>query len=109
MDNIFSISQLKACMIDLGLSISDENSRSYGAKFQGTKSRAIGYVQVIFKTNPYSGDGPYIDLDDYAKGFKIPYSEFKPLHQDFEYNTEKKQLYVSGNDYKFTLDFSENF
>jgi len=105
MDSVLSISELRKCMTYLGFSFHDDIKRTFDASFINSDGEYCGSIPVIFNVNPHSNAGPFIDLDIYAKGYGIQFSEFKPQFQEFTFKNSDKRLEVKGDGYKFNLEF----
>ena len=103
---IESIGAIQDCMDDLGFHRG--KSRTFEAHAKITNllfKRKFGGIKIVFNSNWHSGDGPYIEMDDVIKGYNIPYTCFKPKWQNFTYDTNSRTLTVSGEGYKFALEF----
>ena len=105
MDSVLSISELRKCMTKLGMSFQNDIEKEFDANFINSDGEYCGSIPVIFKVNPFSTAGPSIDLDVYAKGYGIPYAEFKPQFQEFKFHSTDTSLEVKGNGYSFKLEF----
>ena len=105
MNSVLSISELRKCMTKLGVSFQNDIEKTFDAHFINSDGQYCGSIPVIFKVNPSSTGGPSIDLDEYAKGYGIPYAEFKPKFQNFKFNDVDISLEVKGQGYSFKLEF----
>ncbi len=104
-DEMKSIRAIQKCMEDLGLDISESPSFEIQTEIINLDTQDFGEITVTFKSNWHSGDGPYILINDTIRSFGITYTEFKPRWQRFEYSEHDKTLFVSGENYSFTLRF----
>ena len=103
--SIESIGAVKECMEDLGIGINEQNTKTVTANLTCTSPRSYGTVNVTFHSNWHSGDGPYLVIGSEMRGFGIPFEEFRPATVDFTYHRETKQLHISHENYKFSLQF----
>jgi len=92
-------------MTYLGMSFHDDIQSTFNASFINSKGEYCGSIPVLFNVNPFSTSGPFIDLDKYAKGYGIPYEEFKPQFLEFKFHEAEARLEVKGSGYKFKLEF----
>jgi hypothetical protein len=101
-----SIGAIRDCMEELGFEQS--SARTFEAKakiINNLKKTSQGNIKVTFHSNCHSGDGPYLDADYTIKSYGIPYQEFKPKWQKFEFQKDQRILNVSGDGYDFSLEF----
>ncbi|TKF74551.1 hypothetical protein FCV62_21325 [Vibrio kanaloae] len=104
---IESISAIQSCMSSLGLKRNDQASYEVTARIKNlNKATPLGKVDVTFWSNVYSGDGPFVSVDDTIRGYGIPFEEFKPRFQTFSFDEKHKILEVKGNGYNFQLIFT---
>jgi hypothetical protein len=98
---IDSNAELRKCMTSLGFSFSDDTSKKIKAFLMCNKPKGKGKIEVNF-----IGKGPYIDLGEPARGFRIGGSVFKPSkYITFEFIANEKKLKVTSSDCQFTLSF----
>lgn len=107
MTDILSINAVQDCMADLGLSNSDENRHLVDASLFNPSNRSFGSIRITFCSNWHSGDGPYIEVGNEIKSFGISFLSFKPAWQTFVWDSLSKKLSVSGDGYKFILEFEK--
>ncbi|HHC6594892.1 TPA: hypothetical protein ACN4AN_004963 [Vibrio parahaemolyticus] len=103
--SIESIQAIRDCMEDLGLSIQEKNRHNVSASLYNPNNRQSGNIGVVFCSNWYSNDGPFLEVGDEIKSFGISYLSFKPAWQDFAWDSSSKELSVKGAEYEFTLEF----
>jgi len=104
-DEILSIGAIKKCMDDLDLHPSKQLTYEVDATIYNHNNHTSGSITVTFNSNWYSGDGPFIEVDDVIKSYGIHYTSFKPRWQEFEYDEKEKELLITGDGYKFCLSF----
>lgn len=100
-----SIAAIRDCMNSLGFRVSDSTEHSTTAKLFNETNKQSGIIDVTFKSNWHSGEGPFLEVGDEIRGFGIRYLQFKPRWVEFTWNPDDKELVVVGNDYKFSLGF----
>lgn len=101
-----SIGAIRDCMEELGFE--QTSARKFEAKaklINNLKTTSQGRIEVTFHSNWHSGDGPYLEADYTIRSYGIPYEEFKPKWQKFEFQKDQKILNISGNGYDFSLEF----
>ncbi len=100
-NTIDSNTELRKCMTSLGISFCDDTTKKIGAFLSCNKPKGSGKVQVDFIVK-----GPYIDLGQFARGFQINCSIFKPSKNiTFEFIENEKKLKITSSNYQFTLSF----
>ena len=103
---IQSMGAIRECMSDMGINTNDAPTIELEAKITNLKNNLSGLISITFNCNWHSGDDPYIETDESIKSYGIQYTCFKPKWQQFKYNVKSKELYVSGDGYKFVLIFT---
>lgn len=92
------------CMDANGLDRNDLPSYEVQANIVNEHTpRLGGLIRVTFHSGQHSPFGPSIEMQDVIKGYGIPYTEFKPKFQRFEYSEAENTLTVSGSGYCFSI------
>lgn len=100
------INEIKRCMRHLRLSCNEASTQKAEAEIEDSEGVLMpGSITVIFKCNHHTGRGPSIEVGDIIKGYGIPFNEFKPQYQEFEFSKSNRLLTITGDNYKFSFKF----
>ncbi|MBA5689158.1 hypothetical protein [Rugamonas apoptosis] len=104
--SVQSIQAIQACMAFLGLRLDQPVHKSVGCFF-AKQGGSAGPMRVVFQNDVHGHQGPYLVFDHTIRGFGIPFQEFKPAYQTFQFKegNDAGTLMCAGNGYVFSMTF----
>ncbi len=93
-------------MEELGLHPADQTEFDVSAKLTFGKTRG-SRINLRINSNPYSGNGPYLDFNETIKSYGLRFTRFTPQYQEMIWDEAMFTLTVIGQNYQFILEFDQ--